>query len=408
MTMNNPLFEYLIKSGITLALLYSIYWVFLRNEKTLRFNRFYLLFSIFISHILSLFNISGLVGNKIASILQLRFLVALFEKESSGAQTGFNSTQNLTEASSSSIWDYIIYVYLIIALLLLIRVILGLIKIGLMYRNGAKEKCKGYTVVYTYDNIAPFSFFKIIFINRRNSVNEGTDKIILHELAHINQGHSIDTLFAGITAIFHWYNPFVWFTKKSLKETHEYLADEKVIEQGADSEIYSELLLEQASGAEVIDFANCFNHLLIKKRLIMMGRIERGRSAMIKKIVVIPLMLLFMIYLNVQGNVAPENKFNKNTYIREGEKSKSGNNERFNEKISIAPRTPKKKKTNPSLQYAAIKKSTLPQVKIPSGDIVIEEKKPKENTIEIMSSPVKNNKQSFNDVIDIVRTPKNK
>jgi len=51
-----PFFEYLLKSAISLSLLYLLFKVFMQNDKTLVLNRFLLLGTLFVSAMIPFLN----------------------------------------------------------------------------------------------------------------------------------------------------------------------------------------------------------------------------------------------------------------------------------------------------------------------------------------------------------------
>ena len=54
---------YIIKSSLCLLIMFGLYWLFLRKEKTFIFNRYFLIFSIIISLVNPLISIPITIGN---------------------------------------------------------------------------------------------------------------------------------------------------------------------------------------------------------------------------------------------------------------------------------------------------------------------------------------------------------
>ncbi|OQX80288.1 MAG: hypothetical protein B6D64_03460, partial [Bacteroidetes bacterium 4484_276] len=82
--------------------------------------------------------------------------------------------------------------------------------------------------------------------------------------------------------IVQWFNPLVWLYRSSIKNIHEYLADEGVLVKGFDAINYQNLLIHQSLGVQVNDMTNNFNHSLIKKRIIMMTKNKSKFMARLK------------------------------------------------------------------------------------------------------------------------------
>jgi TonB family protein len=156
---------------------------------------------------------------------------------------------------------------------------------------------QGIRMVFIDRNYQPFSFFGIVFIPENLKESDSLPQILEHERVHVRQVHSLDLLLMEILTILHWFNPFIWFYRRSLKSIHEYLADEGVIVKGYDKVNYQELLLGQTLGIQVNDLTNNFNHSLLKSRIIMMTKQRSGTFSGWKTTLAIPVLLgLVMIF----------------------------------------------------------------------------------------------------------------
>jgi len=111
----------------------------------------------------------------------------------------------------------------------------------------------------------------------------------------MNHHHSIDLILLEMLAIVQWFNPFVWPYKESLKETHEYLADNAVIARGCDTAKYQLLIFEQHVGVKLFEFANNFNHSKIKRRITMISKIKSKRWMKCKTLLILPIFLFLVI-----------------------------------------------------------------------------------------------------------------
>ena len=137
----------------------------------------------------------------------------------------------------------------------------------------------------------PFSWFGIVSISRTDLAEAGRE-IIMHEAAHIRRGHSWDVLFADLVVIMHWFNPLAWVMKDMLKDIHEYEADSAVLAAGVDAVDYQLLIIKKAVGARLYSIANCFNHSITKKRVIMMCKEKSSVWHIAKALYVVPLAVL--------------------------------------------------------------------------------------------------------------------
>jgi hypothetical protein len=143
----------------------------------------------------------------------------------------------------------------------------------------------------------------LIFINIEGAEEKSVNEIIAHEEIHIRQWHTMDTILLEVLTIFFWFNPFVWFYRRSIKSIHEFLADEGVLSRGTNKIYYQKLLLEQSLGVMVNDLTNNFNQSLIKRRFIMMTRPKSGRIARLKPLLALPLALLLVVLTSMGTNL---------------------------------------------------------------------------------------------------------
>jgi TonB family protein len=164
----------------------------------------------------------------------------------------------------------------------------------LVYQHGITRH-EGMRVVFVESNYSPFSFFNLIFINRKEMNQENIREIIAHEQVHIRQKHSLDLILLELLTIVQWFNPVIWFYRTSVKSLHEYLADEGVLISGFDPVSYQQALLGQTLGIQVNDLTNNFNHSLLTKRFIMMTKNKSNQLAKLKALLVAPLAFMLAV-----------------------------------------------------------------------------------------------------------------
>ena len=289
----NDFIVFVYESGICLAVLFAMYWLFLKRETYFRFNRFYLLSTIVVAFALPLANL-GLFENS-NELSALRGISSFSETISIPAVTITHGSESLS--SSSYNWQGIaLVIYLLGASLLFARVILGIIRVEMLKRKGRRIALNGYSIVYTKQAVSPFSFFRTIYLNE--NLVEGSDAkyIIDHEVIHIKQLHTVDNLFVELFLAVFWFNPFMWLLKGALRDNHEYLADNGVLRQKANPSTYQTLLLRQSIGLAPITLASAFNST-IKNRIIMMCKNKSSVFAKFKPLLLVPIIAtLFLIF----------------------------------------------------------------------------------------------------------------
>jgi hypothetical protein len=112
---------------------------------------------------------------------------------------------------------------------------------------------------------------------------------------HVSYRHSWDLLAVNFAKVIFWFNPLIYLFEKSLREVHEYQADQGVTTHFAPKE-YATLLLRLITAKPGWQFMNNFNQFQTKKRIIMMAK---GKSSAVHKLrflALIPVvgLLLFM------------------------------------------------------------------------------------------------------------------
>ena len=269
---------YLVEAGICLGLLYLIYRIFLSQETFFRTNRLYLLLAIPLSFIIPLINIPS------------PFLSA----KSIGAGSP-NFQGAVTATPSLGLAEIVGMVYLLGTLFFFICFVYKIVQLVNLIKKYGYQKCGRLKLVYIEEDTAPFSFFNYFFLNKTNISQHDLLRIIDHELVHINQHHSIDLIIIELLTIVEWFNPFVRPYKTSLKETHEYLADNQVIAQGCSRAKYQLLIFEQHVGMNLFEFVNNFNHSLIKRRITMMTKGKSKSWAKSKFFLMIPVICFLVL-----------------------------------------------------------------------------------------------------------------
>ncbi len=291
----NNFVEYIIKSGISLTVLYLFYWLVLRNDTHFRLNRLVLLFSLVISLIIPLTDLDLFKVNRLRDALP-PFVINFGETDASLDQISVAAPAKTVDA-----WKIITLIYLLGIGVTFARLIYQAIYLQAVSRLSDKHSRDGYTVISMNTDIMPFSYFKRIFLPASKIDDFSMNSIIAHEKSHMMQYHYMDLFITEAVAIFQWFNPVVWFYERSLKEIHEYLADEAVLTTGEDRGKYQAILVNEAMGGPVFVFTNQFNQSLIKKRITMMNKLKTSRLAQLKALLVVPLVAgLLVAFANPQ------------------------------------------------------------------------------------------------------------
>ena len=123
----------------------------------------------------------------------------------------------------------------------------------------------------------PFSFGRRVFLPEGRLTPGGRRLVVMHEQAHIALGHAAEGLLIEFFLRLLWFNPVMWLVRTELRNVHEFEADRRVLDTGADVLTYQTLLLEETMNSSPV-FANGFNHSFVRRRFVEMRRNVRWHA----------------------------------------------------------------------------------------------------------------------------------
>ncbi len=281
-----PYCWYLLKVIICSGILLGYYWLFLRNKIYHQYNRFYLLTSVLLSLAIPFIKIS--LWQQLETQNQaIRILQAVAVDE--------NLVNQFSSTSSKTNWDFMQLIPILYGLgsfIILYGLLHSFYTIWTLIKNNPQQKIENICFVNTNNESAPFSFFKFIIWNNNIDINSVSgNQIYKHELAHVNAKHSYDKLLINILLIFYWCNPFFWAYRKELNIIHEFSADKKAIEN-ADCSSFAAMILQAAYPKQQFEITNNFFYSPIKRRLMMLTKIDNSRLSYFARIMVLPLAII--------------------------------------------------------------------------------------------------------------------
>ena len=277
--------SYIVQVSISWIFFYGVYHLFLKKETFFNINRYYLMGSL----ILSLFipQIGELLSNWFTTSPADAGNVVYFISEAPLIIENAMSSQ--TPSLSWVEWT-LLMVYLTGMLIVGTKFTLGLRRIFKLYTSGLKKDKGSFILVETDGVHLPFSFFQYVFISKKIPLQKHIEKIIRHELTHVEKMHSVDILLIEALHIFFWFNPILLLYKKAIRQSHEYQADASVL-HGTDIKNYGQILLGQSTSGLEVALANQFFNSQIKNRITMMYQKKSTRSALIKYLAAIPVLI---------------------------------------------------------------------------------------------------------------------
>lgn len=209
--------------------------------------------------------------------------------------------QEIIENTANYKWDnLLIIIGIIISLFFIIRFVKSLWDIRKLIRLYPLKVLKGMNLVMTDVKGTPFSFFKYIFWNTAIDLSSDVGKKILaHEVVHIEEKHSVDKLLIELQLLIGWFNPIVWLIRNELYLIHEFIADQKSIEN-QDSGVLAKLLLASAYPKQQHLLTNTFFYSPIKRRLFMLNQNKKTKFSNLRRLFVLPITICVVLSFSIK------------------------------------------------------------------------------------------------------------
>lgn len=289
--------RYLLFAVLGTALFWIAYRLLLRKEHCLRLNRFFLLATLVLSLLLPLVHPRVAVDSPTA-IGGGGYLLDL----SGLGDTPEASINNQSLISAEVSAPHGVDVWQLLGIIYGVGVALCVLLLGMRYVV-LWRKLRKYEFVpdgrfreaVTDRDEPSFSFFHYIVAGRGGMSDTELQLVLKHERLHAAQGHSWDILLVQLVCCLLWFDPFVWLYGRDLREVHEYLADEAVLQQGGEGEYksYLRLLYCQITGMQYVPIVNSFHFSTIKKRITMMKQ-PKSHRGWVKALSALPVAALLL------------------------------------------------------------------------------------------------------------------
>lgn len=283
---------YLLKSGCCLVVFYIFFKLLMSRSTFFHFNRITLLV--------------GLLGCTLLPLIELTTteetflhtpLYAIHEILQSTESVILNpeqmedpiliSEKNPEINSLNWIPVTLAFIYGVGALVTLIWLSLSTCRLIQLIRTSEKKQFGNYVLVIPQQPTASFSWGKYIVISAAD-YSQQSEEILLHEMMHLRNHHTLDLLFMQIFLLVYWFNPVVWLLKRELQEVHEFEADNGVINTGIDATKYQLLLVKKAVGTRLYSMTNGFDHSKLKNRIGMMLKKRSNGWVRLRMLLAVP------------------------------------------------------------------------------------------------------------------------
>ena len=328
---------YILKSALVLALMVSLFMLFMSRETFHRVNRCLMLSILFISFLLPAVNLGfespfkGVIDaikgylladdEPVAGDGEAGLEIAFGELIPSGhhvANKVVADTASVQDMDSEQPFDWLRFMgvlYMIGVVLLVARQLLMYFQVSRIIMrsrvvDASRYGCEGVCLRVHGGKEKPFSWFHWIVVGE-DDLGDGAREILTHEAAHVKAGHSWDIMLADAVIMLQWFNPLAWIMKNTLKDIHEFEADEAVIASGVNAKQYQLLIIKKAVGARLYSIANSFNHSLTKKRITMMCKEKSKKWSCAKALYILPVAAFVACSLSTSRNAASVGKGNE-------------------------------------------------------------------------------------------------
>lgn len=288
---------YLIKMLIVSGVLYAYYALALKNNPFHRWNRGYLLLATVASILLPLLQLSFITAPAPTYSAPLITVIGYMTNPAQQAG-GFGPTSTIITG-----------IYSLIVLLMIVNMARNWLLLKRLVRQGSRTAFANYSVIRHPQVKSTFSFFGNIFWGEEIAADsEEGRQVLRHELEHVYGGHTADKLFLQLACAIFWFNPFFYLFKRELAMVHEFLADKAATAENAPDE-YARTLLQMTLHTKRMLLVNSFTQAPVKRRILMLFT-HNANHALMKKIIIFPLVALVGLVVGCQQDMdlkMPEN-----------------------------------------------------------------------------------------------------
>lgn len=280
---------YLLHVNLALVLVYLGYRLLLRKLTFFNLNRVYLL--------------AGLV---FAAVYPAVDFSRWWQVPENGLPVKLEDVMNswhYADATPDNGWTPLLILAWGVAGYFMFRLLAGLWSIWRIHRYSKPAVWQSFQYRQVAGAIAPFSFWRSIYLNIHRHSSTELPKIFEHEQVHTRGLHTIDMLLAELCAACCWFNPAAWLLSHAVRENLEFLADRQVLAAGTDRLAYQYSLIQVGLRAgEGPGLANGFGVKQLKRRIAMMNRRSSSRLQLGTYLVLIPLVVAVVSVLSIKNS----------------------------------------------------------------------------------------------------------
>ncbi|MCW9708288.1 M56 family metallopeptidase [Fodinibius salsisoli] len=290
---------YLLYSTVCMGLILLFYHAVLAKEKMYQINRWYLLFGLAFSLIVPFLPI-GMADSYLNLDRGPELPIVSEYTIGTDMQTKTEKPVSTTAESGEQpplgiawISPLLVLLYGVVSLFLFVRMAWHFCRMQLRSMKNPAVFFQGHKVVLLDEEIAPHTFWSTIFVNKQQYENgQISNEILIHELTHARQYHTLDILILEFLKTIFWFNPVLYLYKTTIQLNHEFIADENVLSKGTDITQYQALLLSMRKAQTVNTLSTSLHFKITKKRFQMMTQHNSPYRTFLKTATILPLFLV--------------------------------------------------------------------------------------------------------------------
>ena len=295
----NDVLIYLMEASICVGISVAFYKLVLSDLTFFGLNRLLLLSILLMSLLFPAMSVNLGVSNlRMQEFTLPEFLVG---KDVAAVESGFT-------------WQSIVFmIYVGGVVVMTVHLILGFFTSQRLLGKSKLMLFQGHWIA-VHPKFIPASFFRYILLPDFNPERDEQRQIVLHESMHVQLRHSWDLLLVQFAKVVFWFNPMIYQFEKSIREVHEFQADQGVTSTYS-KKAYSGLLLQMITQGQGWHFMNNFNQFQTKKRIIMMSKPKSKTAEKRRFLLVIPVIAaLFFVF---SCEMTPEEEIEGPTQVAE-------------------------------------------------------------------------------------------
>ena len=111
---------------------------------------------------------------------------------------------------------------------------------------------------------------------------------LLHELGHVQRRDLWMATLAHIVCVLHWFNPTVWWLRRTFLSQCEYACDAHLVQKGTDPRVYANALCDVAQSASAPPLSLAMaGHVPLRERIIFLSRGGRRGSVILSSLILL-------------------------------------------------------------------------------------------------------------------------